>query len=137
MTIREINHIALHVADVEKSVAFFGEVLGLKRIARPQMNVPGAWFRIGNTQQLHLIGGRVQPVHSAIRGDHFTMEVDDIAAWEVQLRGFGVECVVWPRPDDATSIFLKDPDGHVVELLARATQASEEDGEMTGLPAGT
>jgi hypothetical protein len=43
---------------------------------------------------------------------------------------------VWPRPDGATSIFLKDPDGHVVELLARATQASEEQGEMTGLPAG-
>ena len=128
MTIREINHVALHVVDVEKSVAFFGEVLGLKRIARPQMNVPGAWFRIGATQQLHLIGGRVQPVDSAIRGDHVAMEVDDVAAWEVQLRGFGVECAVWPRPDGATSIFVKDPSGHVVELLAWAAQASEEQG---------
>jgi catechol 2,3-dioxygenase-like lactoylglutathione lyase family enzyme len=128
MTIREIDHVALEVADVEQSLAFFGEVLGLKRIPRPQMDVPGAWFRIGNAQELHLIGGRVQPAHSAIRGNHFAMEVDNIAAWEVQLRGFGVECAVWRRPDGATSIFLKDPDGHVVELLARAPQASEEQG---------
>ena len=58
MKILELNHIALHVADLERSVAFYREVLRLVPIPRPAFDFPGAWFQLGAVQELHLIGGR-------------------------------------------------------------------------------
>ena len=118
MKITELNHVALFVADVEASASFYRDTLGLAPMPRPAFSFPGAWFRIGAGQELHLIGGRPPgPVGDRSRGDHFAMQVADVdaaarhlAAKGAAFRGPG------PRPDGARQIFLQDPDGHVVEL---------------------
>ena len=118
MKIVELNHVALHVADVEASVAFYRDTLGLPPLDRPAFSFPGAWFALGpGGQQLHLIGGRGEPVHSHNRGNHFALAVDSIEAAEAHLRECGVE-MFGPkqRPDGAWQIFVRDPDGHYVEL---------------------
>ena len=65
MTHYELNHVALHVADVEKSSEFYADVLKLEPMERPAFEFPGAWFRLGDFQELHLIGGRDAAVHYA------------------------------------------------------------------------
>ena len=124
--IRHLNHVALHVADVERSGQFYQEVLGLQPLARPPFSFPGAWFRLGDDQELHLIGNRDRDVHSASRGNHFALLVEDLDAWEEELQRLGV--VYQPRqtrPDGAGQIFLADPDGHFIELCwAPTTQES-------------
>src|SRR5689334_12678438 len=50
-----VHHVALTVADLERSRHFYLDVIGLKEIPRPPFNFPGAWFEIRNGQQLHLI----------------------------------------------------------------------------------
>ena len=118
MTIHELNHIAIHVVDVEKSCEFYRIVLKLDRIPRPAFTFPGAWFRLGALQELHLIGERREPVHSQNRGNHFALRVEDLAPWEQHLQKLGVEYrPPKPRPDGAMQLYLRDPDGHTIELF--------------------
>lgn len=120
MNILELNHVAVHVVDVAKSSAFYEHILKLHRIPRPAFTFPGEWFRLGQTQELHLIGDRAQPVHSHNRGTHFALLVDDVDAWEAHLKTTGYP--FFPRkvrPDGAWQIFIIDPDGHYIELCSK------------------
>ncbi len=117
MKIVQLNHVALHVADVPRSVSFYRDVLQLESLPRPAFSFPGAWFRLGEDQELHLIGERTAEVVSHHRGNHFALMVDDIDAWEKHLGQQQAEHLPRKiRPDGAYQIFLKDPDGHYIEL---------------------
>ena len=113
----QLNHVALHVADLEKSVAFYQEVLKLEPMPRPAFAFPGAWFRIGEDQELHLIGERTTAVISHNRGNHWAMMIDDMDAWEKYFREKDIPYLPRRRrPDGAFQIYLIDPDVHYVEL---------------------
>jgi catechol 2,3-dioxygenase-like lactoylglutathione lyase family enzyme len=112
----QLNHVALHVADVPTSEKFYREVLQLESIPRPGFTFPGAWFRLGSDQELHLIGDRIQPVHSHNRGNHYALLVDDIDAWERHFQLIGAPSRRQLRPDGAHQVYVTDPDGHVIEL---------------------
>lgn len=117
MQILELNHVALHVKDVEESCRFYGEVLNLPAIPRPAFDFPGAWFQIGPIQQLHLIGERQLPVNGHLKGDHFAMRVASIRAAEHELKQKNIAFAgPQQRPDGIWQIFIQDPDGHIVEL---------------------
>jgi catechol 2,3-dioxygenase-like lactoylglutathione lyase family enzyme len=117
MQVRQLDHVALHVADVEVSARFYRDVLQLPMLPRPAFDFPGAWFRLGSTQELHLIGDRHQPVHSHHRGGHLALLVDDLDAWESQLDACGATRRPRQiRPDGARQTFVRDPDGHWIEL---------------------
>jgi catechol 2,3-dioxygenase-like lactoylglutathione lyase family enzyme len=93
-------------------------VLRLPAMARPAFDFPGAWFRLGNCQELHLIGNRAGEVFSGSRSNHFALQVDDIAAWEKHLTEVGAKFQPKKlRPDGAWQVFLADPDGHFIELF--------------------
>ncbi|MCS7470197.1 VOC family protein [Stieleria sp. ICT_E10.1] len=117
MNVHQLNHVALHVADVPVSVAFYRDVLCLPAMDRPAFDFPGAWFRLGVDQELHLIGDRDQPVHSSHRGTHLALIVDDLDDWEKHLDAH--QATRLPRrirPDGAQQTFVQDPDGHWIEL---------------------
>lgn len=116
----ELNHVALHVKDVRISAEFYETVLQLKSIPRPAFTFPGAWFRLGESQELHLIGERTDPVSAQSRGNHFALRVDDLGAWENHLRDAGAEFRPRKqRPDGPWQVFVRDPDGHIIELFAQ------------------
>ena len=69
----QLNHVAIHVADVEKSVQFYQQVLLLETMRRPPFKFPGAWFRLGSDQELHLIGEDL-----AVREDQVLRPVRDV-----------------------------------------------------------
>ncbi len=124
MLIVQLNHVALHVADVERSVAFYRDVLRLESIPRPAFSFPGAWLRLGADQELHLIGERTREVVSHNRGNHFALLVNDLDAWEQHLVASGANFVPRRRrPDGAYQIFVIDPDGHYVELCTPPSTA--------------
>lgn len=117
MKVMQLNHVALHVMDVERSRRYYAQVLGLEPLPRPAFSFAGAWLRLGADQELHLIGDRTQAVHSHSLGTHFALRVPSIAAAEMHLKGCGVEYTgPMRRPDGAWQIFIVDPDGHYVEL---------------------
>ncbi|MEL7266140.1 MAG: VOC family protein [Planctomycetota bacterium] len=116
LSIQELNHVALHVADVAVSCQFYSEVLKLPAIDRPDFDFPGAWFALGE-QELHLIGERDLPTASHHRGTHFALAVEDISVWDSHLNDCGARRTeLKHRPDGARQIFVIDPDNHWVEL---------------------
>jgi catechol 2,3-dioxygenase-like lactoylglutathione lyase family enzyme len=119
LQISQLNHVAIHVADVERSVAFYRDVLLLAPIPRPAFSFPGAWFRLGADQELHIIGERTLPVVSHNRGNHYALLVDNLDAWERHLQACQAHYVPRrTRPDGWLQIFVIDPDGHYVELCS-------------------
>jgi lactoylglutathione lyase len=120
LAIKEINHVAIYVADVEKSVQFYEQVMRLQPLARPDFDFPGAWFRVGTHQELHLIGVRTEPVISGSRSNHFALEVADLQAWESHLiQKKASYRPPKPRPDGILQLFVHDPDGYWIELFSK------------------
>jgi lactoylglutathione lyase len=119
MHIRQLNHVAIYVKDVDASHRFYSRIIGLESLPRPAFDFPGAWFRIGTDQELHLIGGRTddEPVASQPRKGHFALAVPSIAEAEQELRAKNIPFTgPKPRPDGIFQIFVRDPDGYFVEL---------------------
>jgi len=122
LTIQQLDHVALVVNDLARSVAFYTEVLGMVPIARPSFRFPGAWFRLGSTQELHLIERAGEKPADDSRGNHFALQVDAHEPYLARLRERGMTFLgPKPRPDGAVQVFLQDPDGHHIELCTVAT----------------
>ncbi|GAB4118564.1 MAG: hypothetical protein OHK0057_28400 [Thermoflexibacter sp.] len=112
-----LNHIALHVADLEKSIFFYQHILELPTLPRPAFDFAGAWFRLGKDQELHLIAGRKAEVNAHSRGNHFALSVSSIQKAEEFLLAKEVHYQApKQRPDGIWQIFLQDPDGYYIEI---------------------
>jgi catechol 2,3-dioxygenase-like lactoylglutathione lyase family enzyme len=110
--------VALHVTDVKRSCEFYEKVLRLAPMPRPAFSFPGAWFRLGTQQELHLIADHGPPFSRNHPNNHFALRVDDLDAWEKHLESSGAQFArKKPRPDGAFQVFLLDPDGHRIELF--------------------
>ncbi len=117
MRVRSLNHVGLHVVDVEQTCAFYREVLGLSQLPRPDFDFPGAWFALGELQELHIIGRRASG-DLRFKESHFSLEVEDLDGFVERLEGLGLERRgPVDRPDGARQVFVKDPEGHEIELL--------------------
>ena len=114
--IQELNHVALHVRDLQASIDFYQNVLGLPLIPRPAFNFPGAWFALG-TQELHLISDETLEEGSR-EHHHFALLIDDADAAKAELAAKGMTEFRGPapRPDGAVQLFIVDPDGYRIEL---------------------
>lgn len=115
--ITELNHAALHVADLDASIVFYRDHLGLRQVNRPEFTFDGAWFETGDGRQIHLIAGRTDPTAGHNRGTHLALHVADFDAAYEHIKSLGIKHAgPWDRPDGALQLFIYDPDGHVVEL---------------------
>jgi lactoylglutathione lyase len=118
VSIEELNHVAIHVQDVPRSVAFYQDVLRLPSRSRPAFDFPGAWFALGAAQELHLIGDRREEVHSHSRGNHFALRVTSLDDWIEHFASIGfTHPPPRTRPDGARQLFVNDPDGYWIELV--------------------
>jgi catechol 2,3-dioxygenase-like lactoylglutathione lyase family enzyme len=61
--LKALNHAAFRVSNVDKATSFYENVIGLKRIPRPDFGFGGAWYGIGNNA-LHIITV-ASPIRSA------------------------------------------------------------------------
>lgn len=120
MRVRALNHVGLHVVDVERTRAFYRDVLGLEELPRPDFDFPGAWFALGD-QELHIIG-RAATGDGRFKECHYSLEVEGLDALAARLAELGHEHRgPLLRPDSARQVFVRDPDGHEIELLEYAS----------------
>ncbi|MBR1247875.1 VOC family protein [Bradyrhizobium sp. AUGA SZCCT0169] len=119
---------ALYVDDLDRARAFYEDVLGLVALTRDSrffaFDVGGSnvllLFRRGATlDTLHLPGGTIPP-HDGNGPIHvaFAITADELAAWETRLGEHNVAIegrTDWPR--GGRSIYFRDPDRHLLELV--------------------
>ena len=127
--VKQIDHVTIVIADIESTRQFYVNVLGMDEVERPAFNFPGIWFQAGATQ-IHATtespeSGRAgwgdRGTTVASRGHHFAFEVDNAEAVASELRDLGIEIVAGPkhRPDGPLQLYVRDPDGHLVELFSQ------------------
>jgi glyoxylase I family protein len=132
MEIDGLHHVALPCADLERSRRFYQEILGLTEIQRPALPVAGAWFRVGDRQELHLVVGDAQATFRSRKGMdtndiHFAIRVASYrqALEALKARGYREDA----NPDDPMGIrtsmrvgypqiYLLDPDRNIIEINA-------------------
>lgn len=117
---------ALYVADLARSRDFYEQVMGLARLAEDDHF---AAYEAGPTVLLLFAQGsadhRVEtphgaiPPHDAAGRQHIALGVPkgELDAWEVRLdqAGIAIESRMdWPP--GGSSLFFRDPDGHLLEL---------------------
>ena len=127
------SHVACNVGDVDRSRDFYENVIGLKTIPRPKVNIPGEWYGIGSNQ-LHLIGGERRKGEIDPTGPHMAVHVEDLEETKKTLTEMGI-----PYLDQSAmrgvlnmnaetlqlagrQIWVLDPDGNVIELQQRVDE---------------
>lgn len=117
MEIVSCLHFAVMVADLDRSILFYSDILGLPRIDRT-LNYPGAWYQIGDVQ-IHLIEDLTcQPsqidLTRSTRNPHIALGVRDLDVSKQQL--LAANCVIKMSNSGRAALFTQDPDGNVIEL---------------------
>jgi catechol 2,3-dioxygenase-like lactoylglutathione lyase family enzyme len=115
--ITEINHVTLIVDDLEEAAVFYEKELGLEVIPAFVFDYPTAFFKITETQQLHLTEWED---NTSFRG-HICVRVDDFSAIFHRMKDLGViDIEPWGKvrqlPDGAMQMFIRDPSGNLVEI---------------------
>jgi catechol 2,3-dioxygenase-like lactoylglutathione lyase family enzyme len=99
---------------VERSRAFYREVLGLREIAKPRtFDFVVLWFELGN-QQLHLL---LRDEPDAISPRHFALRVADVAQARGYFSNMGVAITETTPIPGADRFFIHDPDGNRIEII--------------------
>ncbi|NLG03549.1 MAG: hypothetical protein GX567_06950 [Clostridia bacterium] len=155
MEFKGVTHIGMTVKNIDKSIEFYRDILGLKVFGGPTefvideadglgMGVDGAESRIcmvdlGNGQAIEMMEFKAPPYGwneslppNALSHHHITLKVDDIHNAVNELKEKGVEVVYKPQLitegvlEGIWWAYIKDPDGIITELMEFTKDATFE-----------
>jgi catechol 2,3-dioxygenase-like lactoylglutathione lyase family enzyme len=112
-----LNHVSVVARDLEESVGFYVDVLGLERLPTPDFGFPVQWLRAG-ALQVHLFERPDDPPTYA----HFAFEVDDVVAVYERARALGIldrtsfGYAIAELPGGEAQLYIRDPSGNLLEL---------------------
>jgi catechol 2,3-dioxygenase-like lactoylglutathione lyase family enzyme len=119
---------SLYVEDLDRAERFYREVLGLERFLRDDrmsaLGLPGnavllLFAKRGSTSPTPTEGGGDNPPHDGHGHLHLCLAipVGELESWTAHLAAHAVPIesrITWPR--GGTSLYIRDPDGHCLEL---------------------
>ena len=121
MATKGVHHISFAVSDLEQSRRFYEGVLGLEPIERPDLGIAGIWSGAGSAE-LHLIvkpegfDGGHGPDKLTPLANHTAFAIDDYGETLEAVNGLGLEVVA--TSPQMGQMWIQDPDGNVIELIA-------------------
>lgn len=127
----KVIHRCLHVLDLEKSLAFYEQALGMSEIRRMGPD-DGSWMNvfIGNTAsgfQLELTWnrGRTEPYENGGRDSHLAFTVPDYEKAHAIHEQMGCICF---ESEAMGLYFIEDPDGCWLEILPEKSEFASQPG---------
>jgi glyoxylase I family protein len=128
MRLRGVHHVTAISRDLERTIACYRDTLGLTIVRdAPSDDDPDArhvWFDAGDGTFLTFMEYRHMPEGVVGIGSthHFALRVEtrgELEAWRDYLRGRGIPCSEVLDRGAFHSLYLRDPDDHVVEIATR------------------
>jgi catechol 2,3-dioxygenase-like lactoylglutathione lyase family enzyme len=130
--IQGVLETSLYVDNLERSAEFYQRVLGFEpmlsddRLCALKAGSQQVLllFRKGASNAASATPGGVIPPHDGSGQSHlaFAISKEQLSAWEEELRQEGINIesrMEWPR--GGRSLYFRDPDGHLVELVTPGT----------------
>ena len=121
----KFRYTGIRVRDLDRSLAFYTGVLGMKVIGGGTMPHGGRYVHLRtprSTQRLELnwyppSSRFYTPYRTGEEMDHLAFVVDDVRKAFRELVHRGVQMAVPPKDAKDTEVYVKDPDGIWIELL--------------------
>jgi lactoylglutathione lyase len=125
------GHVALKVADLERSLAFYRDNLGFAEMLRLHNDDGSVWLiylRITDTQYLEIFPGAENdraPGWNANGVNHMCLAVDDLdrTVAEIKAAGIVLTSEIKTGLDHNRQAWLEDPDGNRIELMEMAANS--------------
>ena len=129
MQVEGAHHVSINLASVEDAERFYGKLLGLHPIERPDFGIPGVWYQAGSIQ-LHVIvppagvevGTRAPSLNPV--ASHIAFEIRDYEAAREALEREGVEILGQRTVEVLADCVVGQPHGFR-RWSARIAEASE------------
>jgi lactoylglutathione lyase len=126
MTVKKLLHTRYRVNDLERSVQFYQEALGLV-VSRRHTSPRGAQLAFlatpNSAEEIELCQMPVGAIPVQVQSDltHLAFEVDDLLAFATELKARGYELSDGPTKTGSGSLiaFIDAPEGYEVELIQR------------------
>ena len=131
MALRGLHHLTAICRDLERTTAFYCDVLGLALVGDvvndDDPDARHVWFGFDDPEQTALLSfleyPDMEPGQVGIGvTHHFAFLVDtpeEQETWKEYLAECGVACSEILDRDGFRSLYLRDPDGHMVEIATR------------------
>ena len=132
-SINGVVETALYVTDLARSGTWYERVLGVEELTTDErMRAYGVGgrhvlllFKKGGSTHPSVVSGGTIPPHDGEGNLHlaFAIDADQLTAWEETLARQGVTveskviCEGIGADGGGTSLYFRDPDGHLVELI--------------------
>ncbi len=114
-----LYHVQIDVSDMERSLAFYTGLLGMEEAFRAGGNLvflrtPGS----NDLLTLHPVDGAIDQEAGGLQHIGFSISPEDHEAAVAEAKAFGAEVVDISEParDRRPYVYIKDPDGYVIEL---------------------
>ena len=127
MQVKDLGHVVLYVRNLERSVAFYRDVLGFRQIAPGDLGFPAAAFVSASGRTHHELllievgeDAAPQPAGRRVGLYHFGLKVgdsdDELREALERLRQNDVTVVGASDHTVTHSLYIADPDGNEIEL---------------------
>jgi lactoylglutathione lyase len=118
-----INHTAIYVTDIQKTGAFYSNVIGLDTVPEPFHDGKHIWYSTGPHTMLHVIAGATVK-KDYYKNQHTCFTVPDFNLFIQKLKQInwsyedvaGNKNAITTRVDGVHQIWLQDPDGYWLEI---------------------
>ena len=118
-----LNHMTVFVVDLEKSSAFYKDVMGFEVIPEPFHDNHHTWLKIGEHNELHVVSGAKEMIPHDIN-IHMAFTVPSVETFAKHLDSMHIKYGDWSqknktpqvRPDGIKQIYFQDVDGYWIEV---------------------
>jgi lactoylglutathione lyase len=119
----KLDHMALSVKDLDRSVDFYKNVLKLSEITNLTKKEGIRWVSLGDGKELHLVSTIKGPV-TINKAVHLAFKVTNFDALITKLQNLNITYSDWPgkletitvRADGIKQVYIQDPDGYWIEI---------------------
>ena len=118
-----LDHVALSVKDLDRSVAFYTTVLKFTEITNLTRKEGIRWVSLGDGKELHLVSTIKEPitvnkaVHLAFKSDNFDLLIQTLNEAKITYSDWlGSINKITIRADGIKQIYFQDPEGYWIEV---------------------